>query len=142
MASLRYTIIEETGVFQSDSSHEDFVSHFYETRYSRLKGILMATPEQLHAAIKKVVYDFIGKNQYELALLRDEEKDGMGWSMSWYRLRTPEKKTYKLSDEDKEKIISDFVELRKTSPLTGEIFIIQRDGSDMLLVAVSLILEQ
>ena len=142
MASLRYTIIEETGVFQSDSSREDFVAHFYQTRYSRLKGILMATPEQLRAATKKVIYDFIGKNQYELPLLRDEEMDGMGWSMTWYRLRNPEKKIYKLSDEDKEKIIGDFVELRKASPLTGEIFIIQRDGSDMLLVAVSLILEE
>ena len=141
MASLRYTTIEETGVFHPDNFHEDFVSHFYETRYDRLKGILMPTPEQLRAAVRKVIDDFDGKNRYELCLLKDQDKDGMGWSMTWYRLRTPEKKIYMLSDEDKEKIRSDFVDLViKRSPLTGEIFMMQRDSSDLLLVAINLII--
>ena len=141
MASLRYTTIEETGVFHPGNFHEDFVSHFYETRYDRLKGILMPTPEQLRAAVRKVIDDFDGKNRYELSVLKDQDKDGMGWSMTWYRLRTPEKKIYMLSDEDKEKIRSDFVDLViKCSPLTGEIFIMQRDSSDMLLVAINLII--
>ena len=141
MASLRYTIIEETGVFHHENFHEDFVSHFYETRYDRLKGILMPTPEQLRAAVRKVIDDFDGKNRYELCLLKDQGKDGMAWSMTWYRLRTPEKKIYILSEEDKEKIRGDFVDLIiKCSPHTGEIFMMQRDGSDMLLVAINLII--
>ena len=141
MASLRYATIEETGVFHLENFHEDFVSHFYETRYDRLKGILMPTPEQLRAAVRKVIYDVDGKNRYELSLLKDQDKDGIGWSMTWYRLRTPEKKIYMLSEEDKEKIRSDFVDLViKSSPLTGEIFMMQRDGSDMLLVAINLII--
>lgn len=141
MKSLRYTTIEETSMFQTDCSHEEFVSHFYKTRYDRLEGLLMPTPELLRAAAKKTTYDFDGKCRYELCVMEDKGQNGMMWSMNWYKLRDSDNKVYTLSEEEEEGIVADFFELRKTTPLTAEIYIFQGDGSDMLLIAVSFILK-
>jgi hypothetical protein len=141
MESLRYTRIEQTAMLQNDTPNDDFAAHFYLTRYERLKGIPMTSPEQLRTAIKKANYDATGKNQYELPLLQDEGKDAMAWSMNWYRLCTPDNKTFQLTEEDKLNIISDFVEDSKWSPLKSTIHIFQHDHSDTLLIAISYILE-
>jgi hypothetical protein len=137
----RFTKIEETGTFKNDIPHDDFINHFYNTRYHRLTGLLMISPEQLRSEIKKAIYDATGKNQYELPLLQDEGKNAMAWSMNWYRLRNSENQAYHLTDDDKATIVSDFVEISKTSPLKTTIHIFQHGGSDTLLIAVSFILE-
>lgn len=137
----RFTKIEETGIFENDIPHEEFANHFYKTRYDRFAGLLMTTPEELRSEIKKTIYDATGKNQYELPLLEKEGKNAMAWSMNWYRLRTPDNKTYHLTDDDKATIVSEFVEISKTSPLKTTIHIFQREGTDALLIAVSFILE-
>jgi len=142
MESLRYTTIEQTAMLQNDSPHDDFAAHFYVTRYDRLKGLLITSPEEVRTAAKKANYNATGKNQYELAVLQDEGKDAIAWSMNWYRLRTPDNKTFQLTDEDKSNIVSDFVEDCKWSPLKTTIHIFQRDGSDTLLIAFSYILLQ
>jgi hypothetical protein len=141
MESLRYTRIEQTAMLQNDSPHDDFAAHFYMTRYERLKGLPMVSADQVRTAAKKAIYDSIGNNQYELGVLQDEGKNAMAWSMNWYRLRTPDNKTFQLTDDDKATIVSDFVEISKTSPLKTQIHIFQRDTSDTLLIAVSFILE-
>ena len=141
MESLRYTKIEQTAMLKNDTPHNDFASHFYLTRYERLKGLLMTSPEQVRTASKKAIYDSIGKNQYELGVLQDEGKVAMAWSMNWYRLRTPDNKTYQLTNDDKTTIINDFVELSKSAPLKTQIYIFQDDDSDTLLIAISYILD-
>jgi len=137
----RFTKIEETAMLQNNTSYDDFAAHFYNTRYQRLRGLPMESAEQVRTATRKANYDATGKNQYELPLLQDQGKDAMAWSMNWYRLRTPENKTYQLTDEDKATIISDFVEDSKRSPLKTTIHIFQSENSDTLLIAVSMILE-
>ena len=137
MKSLRFAIIEETGILQTDCSHEEFVSHFYKTRYDRLEGVRMRTPELLRTAVKKAAYDFDGKCKYELCVMEDKGQNGMMWSMNWYSLRDSENNAYTLSNEEEEEIVADFFELRKRTPLTAEIYIFQSNDSDMLLVAVS-----
>jgi hypothetical protein len=127
-------------MFEDYSPHDDFIEHFYLTRYDRLRGLLMTSPEELRVAVKKAIYDSIGKNQYELPLLQDEGKAGLAWSMNWYRLCDSEHKTYQLTQEDRSKIQADFVELCKASPLKIKIYIFQLDGSDTCLIAVSHIL--
>jgi histone acetyltransferase (RNA polymerase elongator complex component) len=128
-------------MLQNDSPHDDFAAHFYLTRYEHLKGLLMVSPEHVRTAAKKAFYDATGKNQYELPLFQDEGKNAMAWSMNWYRLRTPDNKTYQLTDDDKANIISDYKEIGKSSPLKTQIHIFQSDNSDTLLIAVSFILE-
>ena len=141
MESLRYTRIEQTAMLQNDSPHDDFASHFYLTRYDRLKGIPMLSPEHVRTAARKAFYDATGKNQYELPLLQDEGKSAIAWSMNWYKLRNSDNKTYQLTDDDKAAIIRDYEEVRKTSPLKNTIHIFQHDTSDTLLIAISFILE-
>jgi hypothetical protein len=136
-----YTKLEETCMFQNDSSHDDFVEYFYLTRYNQIKGILMDKPEHVRTAAKKAIYDATGKNQYELPLLQDEGKNAMAWSMNWYRMRTAENKPFQLTDDDKANIMSDFEEVRKTAPLKSQLHIFQRNGSDTCLIAVSFIFE-
>jgi hypothetical protein len=137
----RFTKIEEIAMLQNDSPHDDFAAHFYLTRYDRLKGLLMTTPENLRTAAKKAIGDSIAKNQCDLAVLSDDGKDAMAWSMNWYRLRTKDNKTYQLAEEEKNKITGDFQELSKASPLKTQIHIFQREGSDTCLIAVSLMLD-
>jgi hypothetical protein len=142
MESLRYTRIEQTAMLENETPHDDFAAHFYLTRYENLKGLLMTSPEQLRTAVKKANYDATGKNQYELRLLQDECKYAMAWSMNWYTLRTPDNKTYQLTNDDKSTIINDFVEDSKNwSPLKSTIHIFQNNHSDTLLIAMSYILE-
>jgi hypothetical protein len=136
----RYTRIETTCKFEDEAPHDDFIEHFYLTRYDRLRGLLMTSPEELRIAVKKAIYDSIGKNQYELPLLQDEGKAGLAWSMNWYRLCDSEHKAYQLTQEDQSKILADFVELGKASPLKIKIYIFQLDTSDTCLIAVSHIL--
>ena len=135
--SLRFAVIEETGILQSDFSHEEFVSHFYKIRYDRIEGVRMRTPELLRDTVKKATYDFDGKCKYELCVMEDKGQNGMMWSMNWYSLRDSENNAYTLSNEEEEEIVADFFELRKRTPLTAEIYIFQSNDSDMLLVAVS-----
>ena len=137
----RFTKIEETAMLQNDTPYDDFAAHFYNTRYQRLRGLPIESAEQVRAASKKAIYDSIGKNQYELGVLQDEGKVAMAWSMDWYRLRTPDNQTFHLTDDDKENIVNDFVELSKTAPLKTQIHILQSENSDTLLIAVSMILE-
>jgi hypothetical protein len=140
MEPLRHTKIEENGLFQRGTSHEEFVSHFYQTRYKRIEGELMRTPELLRTVAKKTIDEFNDRNLYELVVFEEQGKDVLAWSMNWYKLRNSDNEPYNLPEEDEEKIMEDFLELRKRTPLTAEIFIFQADGSDMLLIAVSLIL--
>lgn len=138
----RFTLIEETALLQKDTPNDDFAAHFYMKRYDRLKGIPMATPDQVITAATKAIGDSIHKNQYELAQICAKDRgDAMAWSMNWYRLRTPDNKTYQLSDDDKVKIISNAQALTKPSPLLTQTFIFQQEDSDMLLVAVSLTID-
>jgi hypothetical protein len=138
----RVVIIEENAFLQKDTQTEDFAEHFYITRYGRLKGLLMTCPELLIASATKAICDSIAKNKYELQQICPKDRgDAMAWSMNWYQLRTSDNKIFQLSDLDKAKIINNAVELRKPSPLLTQTFIFQRDNSDMLLIAVSLVID-
>jgi len=133
--------IEQNAMLQNDSPYDEFASHFYLTRYDRLEGLLMISPELLRTAARKAIYDATGKNQYELPLFHDEGKSAVAWSMNWYKLRNSDNQTYQLTDDDKAAIIRDYEEVGKTSPLKTTIHIFQHDTSDTLLIAVSFILE-
>jgi hypothetical protein len=61
--------------------------------------------------------------------------------MNWFRLRNKDNKPYTLTNEEKSLIVEDYMFLKDNYPITGEIHIFQLDGSDMLLVAVSLHLD-
>jgi len=137
----RFTLIEETALLQNDTPQDDFAAHFYVTRYDRLKGI----PQTDFATLRKSAWDAIeysmGKNAVALGELRQAGKNPLAWSMNWYRLRDTQNKPYKLTDNEKSLIISDFEDLKERNPFNAQIHIFHRETSDMLLIAVSLELQ-
>jgi hypothetical protein len=137
----RLALIEGTAMLQNDTPPEDFACHFYKTRYDRLKGMTMRTPEDVRRASKKLIERSMSGNVVTLRQQRDQGQDAMAWSMNWFRLRNKDNKPYTLTNEEKSLIVEDYMFLKDNYPITGEIHIFQLDGSDMLLVAVSLHLD-
>jgi len=137
----RYTTIEETATLQQDTPMEDFAYHFYKTRYDRLKGILQRDFDTLRKSALECILDSMNRNVVALPKLRLANKMPMAWSMNWFRLRDDKNKMFVLSKEQKEQIIDDFHVLRQSYPFLAEMYIFQGEDKDMLLVAMSLMME-
>lgn len=138
MESLLYVKIEEIAMLQNDTPPEDFVCHFYKTRYDRLKGIVKRTPDEVRKASKELLQNSMDSNVIDLMKCHQRGQDAMVWSMNWFRLCDKDNKTYTLTNEEKGHIVEDYEFLKENNPFTGEIHLFQLDGSAMLLVAVSL----
>jgi hypothetical protein len=137
----RLALIEETAMLQNDTPPEDFACHVYKTRHDRLKGVTMRTPEDVRQASKKQIERSMSGNVVTLRQQRDQGQDAMAWSMNWFRLRNNDNQIYTLTNEEKSLIVDDYLFLKDNYPITGEIHIFQLEGSEMLLVAVSLYLD-
>ena len=137
----RYTTIEETATLQQDTPLEDFAYHFYKTRYDRLKGVLMSSHDVLRKAVLTCILESMERNLTALPKLRLANKMPMAWSMNWFRLRDSQNKVFVLTKDQKEEIIDDFHVLRQTYPFLARMFVFQGEDKDMLLVAMSLELE-
>jgi hypothetical protein len=141
MESLHYIKIEQNAMLQNDTPPEDFACHFYKTRYDRLKGIVKRTPDEVRKASKELLQHSMDSNVIDLMKCHERGQNAMAWSMNWFRLRDKDNKIYTLTNEEKARIVEDYVFLKENNPFTGEIYIFQLDGSEILLVAVSLILD-
>ena len=157
MESLQYIKIENNAMIQKDTlpedfachfykTHkdtlpEDFACHFYKTHYDRLKGMLKRTPDEVRKASKQLIRNSMDSNSFDLRKCHERGQDAMVWSMNWFMLCDNDNKVYTLTNEEKGHIVEDYVFLKENNPYTGEIYIFQLDGSEMLLVAVSLMLD-
>ena len=141
MESLQYIKIEQNAMIQNHTLPEDFVCHFYKTRYDRLEGIVKRTPEEVRKASKELIQNSMDSNVIDLRKCHERGQNAMAWSMNWFRLCDKDNKIYTLTNEEKGHIVDDYVFLKENNPYTGEIYIFQLDGSEMLLVAVSLMLD-
>lgn len=142
MSTSRYTVIEETAMLQNDSPLDDFACHFYMTRYVRLRGIVQHTFADLRTSVKQAISDSMDKNSVDLPRLTAKGMNPMAWSMNWYRLRNKENRMYQLTHDEKVLISEDYVELKEQHPFSqAQIHIFQKDDSDMVLIAVALLLD-
>lgn len=133
--------IENNAMIQKDTLPEDFACHFYKTHYDRLKGMLKRTPDEVRKASKQLIQNSMDSNSFDLRKCHERGQDAMVWSMNWFMLCDNDNKVYTLTNEEKGHIVEDCVFLKENNPYTGEIYIFQLDGSEMLLVAVSLMLD-
>jgi hypothetical protein len=136
ISSARFLTIEETAILQGDAPLQDFACHFYNTRYDRLKGI----PKENYGGIRDSVVPLIRasfqKNEVAMRQYRDEGKNPMSWSMNWYRLRLNDRR-WAMSPLELAQLHEEFAKIVDQHPsLDTELYAIQSNNSDMLLIAV------
>lgn len=154
-----FTTIEETAMLMNDTPAYDFACHYYNTKYGRLKGIMLGmgnTNKEVmmvqgdghwsRYVMDKDTYRLVETvgNQWKASFKRFTGNEGTSWSMNWFRLRsfggsgavklldTP----YRLTPGDREVLTHAFTELLQAYPtLQGTLHIVQIDGSDTVLLA-------
>ena len=167
-----FTTIEETAMLMNDTPDHDFACHYYNTRYERLKGIMLGmddrkpkvvgmvrgaeswTRYEMNADLQRLVETV--EKRWEASLNRSlmtlaAEPNSTSWSMNWFRLRsfsglgmvrnadTP----YKLVEGDRDVLYQAFTELLAAYPtLQGTLYIIQKEGSDTVLLGGHIKLKQ
>jgi len=132
-----FTTIEETAMLMNDTPAYDFACHYYNTKYGRLKGVLLG----MNQGTKRL--EDTAKKQWEASFNRFTGNEGTSWSMTWFRLRTfsgmianSSDKPYKLEADERDALQKAFTELLVAYPtLQGTLHIIQIDGSDTVLLA-------
>ena len=154
-ATASYTTIEETAMLQNDTPELDFACHYYNTRYDRLRGIIVGMGHHasdintLRDKAKEVWDHSLWKNSRDLVSDIEQKKHNpSGWSMTWFRLRTfsgmianGSDKTYTLTDADRAVINAELQEsLKDYTDLNVNLFLIQKEKSDTLLVAIHMAL--
>jgi len=154
-----FTTIEETAMLMNDTPAYDFACHYYNTKYGRLKGIMLGMGNtnkevmmvQGDGRWSRYVMDkdthrlveTVGK-QWEASFNRFTGNEGTSWSMNWFRLRTYSGSgkvkvadtPYTITAGDREVLTHAFAELLQAYPtLQGTLHIIQIDGCDTVLFA-------
>ena len=154
-----FTTIEETAMLMNDTPAYDFACHYYNTKYGRLKGIMLGmgnTDKEVmmvqgdghwsRYVMDKDTHRLVetAGTQWKASFKRFTGNEGTSWSMNWFRLRTfsgsgkvkVADTPYRLTPGDREVLTHAFAELLEAYPtLQGTLHIVQIDGSDTILLA-------
>jgi hypothetical protein len=152
-----FTTIEETAMLMNDTPDHDFACHYYNTRYERLKGIMLVMGQAPYRDDNTNSLVELVKARWEASFNRslltlNAEPNSTSWSMNWFRLRTSVHgtgnvkvygKPYKLEADDRDAVYRAFTELLVAYPtLQGTLYIIQKEGSDTVLLGGHIKLKQ
>lgn len=132
----RYVKIEETLLLRG--TEEDFIHNVYVTKYKKIKGIGAPSEYSLTLSVELAVKESLKKNVVDLKLLNDEGRNALTWSINWFRCSDVNNKTWIISDELKKELQEKFNEYSKEIPLKARMYIIQEHERDVVLVAISM----
>ena len=136
LSTARFLTIEETAILQGDAPLQDFACHFYNTRYERLKGIPKANYGSIRDSVVPLIRASFQKNEVAMRKYQQEGKNPISWSMNWYRLRLNERR-WSMSPQELAQLHEEFAKIVDQHPdLDTEMYAIQSNNSDMLLIAV------
>ena len=123
-------------MLMNDTPAYDFACHYYNTKYGRLKGILLGMGETHYRDDNTNRLVLMLETHWNSSFSRFTTNEGTSWSMNWFRLRVFSGKPYKLEADDRDALYKAFADLLGAYPtLQGTLHIVQIDGSDTVLFA-------
>jgi hypothetical protein len=140
MSSLKkhFVVMEERATLSQDTPLDDFAHHFYYTRYTKMKGVVMESFENLCVDFQNQLE--ILKKKHTSASLREIQATGhspLVWSMNWYSLRS-EGKTTCLSWEERLTLEKMVYDMEEEEDVSYDVFILPPvSGPGIVLVAVA-----